>query len=225
MLDFEHFYDTIRGGVFGGKLRPSQVQGLEFLLDKWTEMNGWHNRDDRWFAYSLATATVETAYTMHPVMETQRLSDKGPITVDQAIRRLESSWARGRLKWVKKPYWRKNEKGLSYLGRGYVQLTHEFNYVNLTKDLRRCGGKYSNIDLAAQPDLAMDPDIAWHIMWLGMRYGRFTGRALGDFFPIGAQVAKSDWVGARKIINPGDPNAEEVARIGKCYYSALSYKM
>lgn len=76
-----------------------------------------------------------------------------------------------------------------YFGRGWVQLTWAGNYKTI--------GKILGVDLYNNPDLAMEPDIAYKIMSHGMRNGIFTGAALKRFFNDDV----TDWVNARKIIN------------------------
>lgn len=85
-----------------------------------------------------------------------------------------------------------------YYGRGFVQLTWAGNYKTI--------GKILGVDLYNNPDLAMQPDIAYKIMSHGMRNGVFTGAALKRFF----NTDVTDAVGARKIIN-GTDKAELIA--------------
>ncbi len=85
-----------------------------------------------------------------------------------------------------------------YIGRGYVQLTWESNYKKF--------GKHLGIDLVKNPELANDPEIAWKILEIGMtdNFGiqdpNFTKYTLENFF----NDKKSDYYGARAIINPKD---------------------
>src|SRR5262249_61753455 len=52
-----------------------------------------------------------------------------------------------------------------YYGRGYVQLTWRENYIKMGEEL--------GLDLAHQPDLALNPRIAYDIASVGMRKGMF----------------------------------------------------
>lgn len=88
--------------------------------------------------------------------------------------------------------------GRVYYGRGYVQLTHKGNY--------RAMGAVFGVDLVNNPDLALDPAIAYKIMSYGMRHGTFTGVGLSRY--IHGDVC--DYVSARRIIN-GTDVAERVA--------------
>ena len=114
-MDYKTFFDTVRP-LFGGKLSQSQVNGINTILNK---SNGL---PVPYVAYILATAQHETANTMLPVRETLASSDKSAVNI------LEKSWKSGKLKGVKTPYWRFDSDGKTWLGRGYVQLTHKYNY-------------------------------------------------------------------------------------------------
>jgi predicted chitinase len=85
-----------------------------------------------------------------------------------------------------------------YYGRGYVQLTWADNY-------RQMGTALGN-RLLYDPSLALNPEVAYQIMSLGMRKGSFTGRKLADYIHDGA----CDYVNARKIIN-GLDQAQRIA--------------
>lgn len=186
MLDRTIFFDSVRKSLFRGVLTHSQVDGMNAILDEW-ERRGLG--DVRWLAYMLATALHETAQAMQPVLETRQPSEGANPSVDQAIRRLENSWAAGRMPWVKTPYWRKNAAGLSYLGRGLPQLTGIENYRKMSPI---CG-----VDLVSHPDQALEPDVAVTIMFEGMIRGSYTGHRLGEYFSASA----GDPISARRIIN------------------------
>jgi len=76
-----------------------------------------------------------------------------------------------------------------YNGRGFVQLTHQGNYKKV--------GDLVGKDLVANPDLAMDTNIAKYAICYGMRTGLFTGKKLSDYI----NAHKKDYKNARKIIN------------------------
>jgi hypothetical protein len=85
-----------------------------------------------------------------------------------------------------KPYYPK------FYGRGFVQLTWEENY--------RKFGDLLKIDLLNGPFQALEWETAYKIMSLGMSQGLFTGKKLSDYI----NDKKTDYVGARKIINGTD---------------------
>lgn len=201
-INRKFFFDTVRLSLFDGKLTGPQVAGLKAMLDKWEAETP--NADDRWLAYMLGTAHHETGRTMQPVRETFATSD------ESAIARLNAAFAKGVLTWVSKPYWQKDADGKSWLGRGYVQITHKANYQKLKG--------VTGIDLTGDPTKAMEVPVALDIMFKGMAKGSFTSKKLGDYFSGG----KEDWRSARKIIN-GLERADLVASYAKKYYSAISY--
>src|SRR5215216_318936 len=56
--------------------------------------------------------------------------------------------------------------GWKFRGRGYVQITGRNNYTRFARLL--------GVDLAGDPDLALQPAVAWSILSLGMHQGLFT---------------------------------------------------
>lgn len=185
----------LRRSPFGGRLSTAQVRGVEVILSAWATLG---LTDLRWLAYILATAFHETAGTMAPVRETLAKSDAN------AIAALDRAYAAGRLKQVKTPYWRLDRDGKSWLGRGFVQLTHKRNY--------EAAGRMVGVDLVANPSKAMDLEIAARILVEGMIAGLFTSRKLADYFSATAD----DPAGARKIVN-GTDKASLIAT----YYRAI----
>lgn len=200
MIDSKRFFDAIRKPLFGGRLTAPQVDGLSAILAAWDRE--LPDGDRRWLAYMLATTHHETGRTMQPVRETFAESDTVAIT------RLDAAFARGQLRWVSKPYWLPDEQGRSWLGRGFVQLTHKRNY--------RTMGETIGVDLLNDPGKAMDMDVALSILLTGMASGAFTGRKLSDYF----SGDRTDWRSARKIIN-GLESADTVAGYGRLYHAAI----
>lgn len=97
-----------------------------------------------------------------------------------------------------------------WIGRGYVQLTWKENYKKF--------GDAIGVDLIANPKLANDPETAWLILEEGMTNmnlnpghndPEFTKYTLEMYFTDEI----SDFLNARKIINPGDKKT--YAEIGK----------
>lgn len=199
------FFQEVRKSLFSGRLKQREVKGLNAILDGWTVLPeaarntaGGHDA----LAYVLATAFHETAATMRPVRETLALSDA------EAIARLERAFRAGRLPTVKTPYWRPDAEGRTWLGRGFVQLTHRRNYEVMSAQ--------TGIDLVSKPGRAMEMAVAVKILIDGMQQGSFTGCRLGDYFAGG----RADWAGARKIIN-GTDRAELVAGYARAFRAGL----
>ncbi len=90
-----------------------------------------------------------------------------------------------------------------FWGRGFVQLTWDYNYRKATTELRKLGVLTASEDLVKTPALAMRMDAAATILFHGMISGWFTGKKLSDYFGHG----KSNPKGARAIINGTDKAA------------------
>lgn len=175
-FDRQKFLDAYTAAF--GAPNGSKQAGLEALLaaaEADTEIT-----DIRWLAYMFATVKHECADTWKPIEEYGK--GKGhkygnPVTVT-------------------------DPEGKSftnvYYGRGYVQLTWDYNYRNMGKVLAN--------RLLYEPSLALDADVAYGIMSYGMRNGSFTGAKLSRF--ISGDTC--DYVNARKIIN-GLDQAERIA--------------
>ena len=191
MVDREKFFNIAVKTLFGGKIDASQIAGINAILDE-AEKRGL--LDDavskKKVAYMLATAKIETNATYQPVREAYWLSE---------------NWRRLNLRYY------------PYYGRGLPQLTWERNYRKMTEVLRdRFKAKYPDFDLVKNPDQALIPEIAIAIMFEGMLHGYYTGKALKDYFTDN----KSEWVGARWIVN-GTDRADEIGDVGRQFYAAL----
>ncbi|AYD00222.1 hypothetical protein [Neorhizobium sp. NCHU2750] len=203
--DRRGFCDCLRKTLFRGHLTTAQLKGLEAILDGWEALpetaRAKAGGDDA-LAYILATAFHETAATMQPVRETLAPSD------EEAVRRLDRAFAAGRLASVKTPYWRYDADGRTWLGRGFLQLTHRKNYQAMSA--------LTGIDLVADPARAMELHTTVAILIGGMRAGSFTGKSLADYFSGG----RADFASARKIIN-GTDRAALVASYARTFRAAL----
>ncbi len=112
--------------------------------------------------------------------------------------------------WLSEEWRLENLSYAPYYGRGYVQLTHRENYERVD-DHYSLGG-----ELVAEPDRALEPDLAAHVLCQGMRDGWFTGLELADFITLD----RSDFVSARGIVN-GSDHATEIAQFAIAYDEAL----
>lgn len=124
-------------------------------------------------AYLLATVWHETAFTMQPIKE------------------------KGSLKYLKgKKYW-------PYIGRGYVQLTWDYNY-------KKASQKFG-VDFVANPDKVMEKRYALPILFTGMSEGWFTGKGFSDYLDGIDEDDKEDlreYSNARRVINGTDKQVE-----------------
>jgi hypothetical protein len=111
-----------------------------------------------------------------------------------------AEWGRG----AGHPYGQIDVSGKAPYGRGFCQLTFRGNYLRADSELGLNG------KLAANYDLALQPDIAAKIIIKGMTAGWFTGRKLSDFIANGKRLSdfiangNADYVGARAIVNGSD---------------------
>ena len=202
------FADVVRTNPFNGSLTEGQVAGMEVIFTAWSAPKYVEN-DMRWLAYIFATAYWETSRTMQPVIETfDPAYDTVNPSVETAIARLEAAFSAGHLPWVHIPYWRKDVNGMSWLGRGYPQVTHKENYLKAEAQ--------TGIKFTSDPALMLVPDNAVIVMFDGMINGWFSGKKLGDYF----STRVSDPVGARHIIN-GTDHASDIANIYTQFFRAL----
>lgn len=189
-------FDALRHSPLGPTLEQNEVDGVNVIL---TAMAG---DPTSWIAYALATVYHETAGTMQPIKERggaayfTRMYDVTGASPDRA--RKHGNMDPG--------------DGPRYCGRGYVQLTWKNNYRKV--------GEAIGLDLVAQPDLALDPEIAAMILSGGMREGWFTGKAFEDYFR--SELAdRHQFVNARHIIN-GLDRADDIADYALLFQSALA---
>ena len=129
-------------------------------------------------AYMFATA-------FHEAKDRKYIYDFYPLT------------ERGGYKYITKLYWfNKRVRGWlgndteaeawKFRGRGLVQLTGETNY--------------ESFNIQDNPERALEPSMAVHIMFEGMRRGIFTGRKLSHYL----NRDRKDYHNARRIINGTD---------------------
>jgi predicted chitinase len=135
-------------------------------------------------AYVLATVDHETNHTFMPVTEAYWLDDP-----DSYLRNHHPDY-------------------YPYYGRGYVQLTWDYNYEKY--------GKLLGKDLLKHPELALEPEIALFVLVHGFKTGAFTGRKITDY--INAHDA--DFIKARRCIN-GNNKANEIAALANTHLNTL----
>ncbi len=151
----QQFFDEIRRTF--GKLKASQVQGIEMLLMATDGLPIRHR------AYVLATCFHETARTMQPIVEYGGKAYFDKYNAGTKIGKRLGNTAPG--------------DGYRFRGRGYVQITGRANYAKASRLV--------GMDLVANPDLALKTEIAAKIIVHGMTHGWFTGRKMSDFTKFG----------------------------------------
>lgn len=110
--------------------------------------------------------------------------------------------------WLSEAWRKANLRYYPWHGRGFVQLTWQSNYLRAGQEL--------DVDLTTDPDEALNPEIAARILVCGSMEGWFTGKCVPDYITL----RKSDYIGARRVIN-GTDKAAEIAAIAKDYEDAL----
>jgi hypothetical protein len=176
MFDRGIYFDSVRGSLFGGKLTDQQVEGQEAILGEWElpQSDRSAMTDLRHLAYPLATTLHETASTMWPIEEYGKGQGMSYGAPDPVT-------------------------GFAYYGRGFVQLTWADNYKRATSEL----GLKGDADLYWHPDMALDPQIAADVMFIGMKEGWF--RKSSDGKPQTLErwfnATVDDAFQAREIIN------------------------
>ena len=161
------------------KLSVTQKNNAKAILEGCVQ----YTTDLRALAYVLSTAIGES--NIQPIKEYRASPGTSLYTVQNR-------------------YW-----GSGYYGRGYVQLTWDYNYKKF--------GDLLKIDLLRNPDLALKPDTAGKIICLGMAKGLFTGVGLSNYF----SDSKADWYNARRIVNGVDKASEFGDRASRIYSTPM----
>jgi putative chitinase len=146
-FDRKVYFDSVRAELFHGAMSQRQVEGQEAILGEWElqgQAPGPPMTDLRFLAYMLATTYHETSQEMWPIEEYGKGAGQEYGEIDP-------------------------ETGQAYYGRGFVQLTWRENYKKATVEL----GLKEGADLEWHPEMALDPQIAADIMFIGMREGWF----------------------------------------------------
>jgi putative chitinase len=147
------------------------------------------------------------------------------------LSRDEAAYVLGTIHWetngtfepVREAYWVKNaeawrKKNLRYYpwyGRGFIQLTWDYNYKK--------AGEKIGVDLMKNPDLAMEPKNSAKIAVLGMKEGWFTGKDLDDYIDSIPESTKEDFLefyNARRVVN-GMDKANNIAVLAERYEAEL----
>jgi len=176
----EAFFDVMREEF--GSLDQSQVEGTEALLDT----------GELWLlpmnqlAYILSTSWHETAATMMPIEE----------------------YGKGEGHDYGEPC-PQYDNQVAY-GRGYVQLTWDYNYEKADAECGLGGALLQDFQLA------LDPVVASQIIFRGMLEGWFTGKKLGDY----VNDTVTDYYNARRVVN-GTDKADLLAGYAESFEQAL----
>ena len=139
--------------------------------------------DDRKLANILATAMLESGRTFHSVNEN-----------------------------LSTGYFPEGYAPTGYWGRGFVQLTHEYNYTDMGEEL--------DIDMTGEDErrIAALPTISAYTTANGMLDGDFTGRDLNRYLTSTENedgtytheaASQNDWFNSRRVVNGVSSDPEE----------------
>lgn len=168
------FFDNYRNKY--GKLTQAKVKALDFLIGK---LETGRFKIETQMGYILATIMHETNGTFEPVIEAFHVKpDSKRLNV------LYNYYLQNNHKALKTIF-PNGTNGLTYEGRGFVQLTHNYNY------------KQFGID--KDPNKAMEPETAFMIIEKGLANG-FFGQKLQSHI----NETKTDYINARRCVNGTD---------------------
>lgn len=209
------------------ELTEQQAMGCRALIDEFQRQG---LRDLRWLAAMLGHVFHETGGKMEPVSEDLTEAAKQPYGVwvapagDVVQYLVEMT---GRPSGIPVPVTRpieegkttlpKGETAVSYYGRGYLprHTVSRRIYVWLSQD---------GLDLASDPDVLLDPEIAARVVVDGMMKGRFSGMGLERFFATEEKPLPnglvSDWFATRMVLG-GDEHADVIAATAKGFHKVL----
>jgi len=195
------FYASVRKDFFKGKISTGAFDTLKTILEECRSRKVY---DYRHIAYILATAYHESYHSRlnpdwNPVREGFASTNQGAIEAVTAL------YKAGK---IKKNYALPNKKSISHYGRGWVQITLEDNYRRV--------GDYYGIDLADNPDLALQRPIAALLLVGGMMEGWYTGKKLSDYItPL-----NTDFISSRRVVN-GKDRASLIAGYALKFYNTM----
>ncbi len=204
IIDRAYFFQKFRTQFHIIKEEQSYlIQRYETIFDYWDSKP--HLKDLRWLAYILATTYHETGRRIQAVRECFGKTDQASINC------VTSLYRKGR---IKRNYAAVDPKtGRAYFGRGHVQLTWDYNYKKMGKELGMGDQIYVN------PDHALHKDTSVAILAEGMIKGLFTGKRLSQYF----NTSTTNWGGARRIVN-GLDKYTLIGGYGRKFHAALRTK-
>lgn len=201
----ELFFDTLRGSpLFGGKLTQGVVDTLNTIIGTYYEEYA-HAADPEHLAYIMATAYHESfSFKYNPEWNPPR--EGFAKTNAGAIRHVAELRMAGK---ISRNYALPNKEGKCFYGRGWVQVTHEWNYRTI--------GRRIGLDLVSDPDLLLERVPAAKALVIGSVEGLYTGKKLSDFDTSDDLI---DAYNARKVIN-GLDKADKIKGDYEIFHNAV----
>lgn len=170
-----------------GTLNQSQVDGFDNIMNAVNKRVGNAN-NPLYVAYTLATTWHETATKMKAIAEYGAGKSRRYGKWFENSKGEKYGHRNGNYE-----YYLESEYPHLYFGRGLPQLTWLDNYIKM--------GEILDIDLANNPELALNQDVSAAIMIEGMLRGSFTGLSLLKCIRYGSYA---EFVYSRRIINGTD---------------------
>ena len=168
----------------------------------------WDDRCRRQIAYIIATVGWETNLSFQPVQEAYYITPESKRK-SALIKYYTTGPGRNSRATIVKEI---NGKTVLYTGRGYVQLTHDYQYQEFSQMLFGDDRMYSDPDIALEPDVAMDILIAWFYKKHRAKLERYTGEGYWDLKKLRGIVNgtdKWDLIGAQAKKNYNALNWED----------------
>lgn len=162
------FLDALKSGGYDFSTREGTIRAI---IEESRKQGFTLNSQ---LAYILATVKRETGDTFKPVREGDWV---GHTSTDE--------------------YRKKHYRYYPYYGRGYVQITWDYNYRAYSEKL--------GVDLVSAPDKALEPNNSLFILVDGFKNGVFTGKKLADY----VNESGTDFYHARRCIN-GLDHADQI---------------
>lgn len=212
-LDFDW---TVMRNHFGS-FSQAQVDGFNGLLNAINSHKDTNDKSDKpaisnainplYAAYIFATTYHETATKMQAIAEYGAGKSRRYGKWYKNSKGQEYGHRNGKYE-----YYLKSDYPHLYFGRGLPQITWLDNYIKM--------GEILGIDLANNPELALDQDISAAIMIEGMLRGSFTGLSLARCIRYGSY---GEFVYSRRIINGTDRDSL-IARYAVYFLESLKIK-
>lgn len=113
--------------------------------------------------------------------------------------------------------WHTYDGGPDFHGRGFIQLTHRYNYAAYgpkVAELWGAGGWEPDFDLVGNPDRALNPDISAAVSAL---YFRDHGGDHAYLIPLAA--GRRDWREVRRLVQGGDAGLAELTAMCEALFA------